>query len=498
MSRARVEELTAKLLDGEIGDAELAELDALVDGDPEARRVHVALLELEHGLWAELAPIDVSEATLRGLREREARVSDHVTAAVRARARGASGRAARAPSAAQAPAPRRRAIWWAVAAGAAAAASLVVAVAGRRGDRVATPAPTNAARAGAYATVTRAVGAEVVRRGAGDARAVTAGDALAPVALIRVGGGGAFAARLDDGAAIEAGPNAELALDGDVAAAAVERRLRLARGRLEASVPVQPDDRRVVFTTPHARATVLGTRLVLDVSAAGTRLDVVEGLVLLEGLRDRSAREVAAGQSALIAAEAPAPPRTALAPPDGRPASGEPVALFRWDFEGDARPAGFTHGELIAGGEPDRPCRSQCLMGTINPHAAMTYTVGYDKPGGPLLAFTDSTIIEFDYWVGPEAQRLALQLESRRFGKNYGVRLTDVVRQAWAHAVVRLADFRPYDDTLPRFQGGDLVDSLLIMGGRIGGQPLYLDNLAIREAPPGSVPEKSTASAPPR
>jgi hypothetical protein len=55
------------------------------------------------------------------------------------------------------------------------------------------------------------------------------------------------------------------------------------------------------FTTPNAQATVLGTRLSLEVGAASTRLEVEHGLVGISRRADRAMVEVAAGQFATVA-----------------------------------------------------------------------------------------------------------------------------------------------------------------------------------------------------
>lgn len=465
MTRERVEALTQRLLDGELGPEERVELERLIDRDPEALRRYLRLCELEHLLWAALGPVDVRDATVRQIAEREARVEASVAAAVRGL-----------------PAPRARPRWrrtvaWAL--GGAAVAAAVLLVAGRRGAPPVTPPPV-----AVFATVTRAVDA---RAGGPDGRprVVAAGDALTPPVALELGQHGSWAARLEDGATLALGPGARLHLEGDVRAAhrgdgsfTVERRFQLERGRLEAELPAQPAARRAVFATPHARATVLGTRFALTVDDAGTELEVREGLVLFQQLAGGAVREVAAGGSARAAAAAPLPPAPAAASPVASALSFE-EAVQRWDFDQGVRPPELVHGELDPG--PPRSQGGPCVVGTINPHAATTYTVGLYRRGGPLVTHTDRTVIEFDYWVGAGARRLKLQIESPRFGKNYGVTIPDIVTERWARASVRLADFRPYDPSLPRFEEGDELNALLIMGGRIGGLPLYVDNLVIGE-----------------
>ncbi len=83
----RVEELTTKLIDGELADDERQELGRLIEADAEARQVHVTLLRTETLLRAR-RPVDVSAAVMEKVR------------------------AQAAPKAARQQRPRRRWRWW--------------------------------------------------------------------------------------------------------------------------------------------------------------------------------------------------------------------------------------------------------------------------------------------------------------------------------------------------------------------------------------------------
>ncbi len=65
----RTEELTLKLLDGEITDEEFKELDLLVASDQEAAECHATLLEQEALLRGDKKGIEITEATLSRIRE---------------------------------------------------------------------------------------------------------------------------------------------------------------------------------------------------------------------------------------------------------------------------------------------------------------------------------------------------------------------------------------------------------------------------------------------
>ncbi len=64
----RIQELTLKLLDEDLSDEESAELEQLVSSNPEAARVHIALIEQEAALRGLRKGFDVTEATLERLK----------------------------------------------------------------------------------------------------------------------------------------------------------------------------------------------------------------------------------------------------------------------------------------------------------------------------------------------------------------------------------------------------------------------------------------------
>jgi len=80
------------------------------------------------------------------------------------------------------------------------------------------------------------------------------------------------------------------------------KRVSLSQGELTASVTPQTSDA-MVFTTPHAKATVLGTELRLSVRQNATRLDVQEGKVGLMRLSDGQSVMVATNGSGEASAE---------------------------------------------------------------------------------------------------------------------------------------------------------------------------------------------------
>jgi hypothetical protein len=105
----------------------------------------------------------------------------------------------------------------------------------------------------------------------------------------------------------------------------------LHRGRLSAVVAKQPEGRPFLVETPRARATVVGTKLAMLDDGTVTRLQVVEGEVLLERISDGKAIPVKAGRLGEVAPDRPL--RTYAT--GGTYVDG-PV-FFQDDFEGDLR-----------------------------------------------------------------------------------------------------------------------------------------------------------------
>ncbi len=74
----KIEELTLRFLDDELSQEEQAELDELVDSDPEAREVFLSLLEQEGALRGLTAGEDVTQATLERIHEQLASRTEEV------------------------------------------------------------------------------------------------------------------------------------------------------------------------------------------------------------------------------------------------------------------------------------------------------------------------------------------------------------------------------------------------------------------------------------
>jgi hypothetical protein len=105
------------------------------------------------------------------------------------------------------------------------------------------------------------------------------------------------------------------------------KRLHLEKGILDASVAPQPPDKRMIVTTPHAKAEVRGTRFSLRVDGRLTRIEVFEGLVRFTNIFTGVFADVSAGHYAVA----------------GRDLEPEAVALDR----GAGVPERYVEGPVI-------------------------------------------------------------------------------------------------------------------------------------------------------
>lgn len=140
----------------------------------------------------------------------------------------------------------------------------------------------------------------------GTRSAAKTGMELRPGQEIQTGPKSSFAAiKVTDGSRVELSSASALEIVGDLSVE-TGRTLRVTRGLASAQVAKQPAARPMIFRTPNAEAKVLGTQLLLDVTADATRLEVREGRVRLTRSEDGAGVDVPAGSFA-VAAKGPAP-----------------------------------------------------------------------------------------------------------------------------------------------------------------------------------------------
>lgn len=290
----RTAELTLRLLDGTLDEAESAELSALVAGDPVAEAEHLALLELEAELRGLRTGFDLADATLAKV---EAAQAEQTASAVMSTiAKGP------APAWTAQTAPRRRRVWAPLAALAACAAALFVAFGLDKPrlpigpDNGNTPEPT------AYAKLARKSGSVEVLAPSGEPIPTDEGGDLPAGFTIHTKGDDSMAVveLLHEKARFEIESDSVVRFAGAPEDAG-KPQLFLAAGQLTAAVNPRPDDRPFVIGTPMAEVFARGATFVVSSAAPdSTRVDTKHGKV--EMVRPAAPKPVAipAGRAVVV------------------------------------------------------------------------------------------------------------------------------------------------------------------------------------------------------
>ncbi len=461
----RVEELTLRAVDGDLSDEETRELRDLVDADGEARQVHLSMLKVEGGLRSSLRKPGLTARVMeRVLRKRKVRIVRGVMSQLR-------------PRQAQ---QRRPAVYYAYA-----AAATILLVAGgtlltRRATTDTAPVP-----AAPFASVAGSRGDVTVTRGQ-QRQPASAGFALSPGDRIEVAAGATAIIAYVGATRFLLGSETNLTLGGS------EQVVHLDRGSVDAEVELRSAAEPLVFVTPHARAIVVGTRFTLAVTHATTRLDVAEGRVIFIRLGDGSTVEVGATQHAL--SDVPPPTATlAATPPRNDP---DVRTILAFDFEDGEAAAQIVEGVLVPG--PPRPDNRFALLGQADPHGGTRNSVKVHSLDPALFRYAGTQVISFDYWVDPDAKGILLQAWTPERDENLSYYVKKVARESWGYAEVRMADMVPQKNPARPMEEGAPMANIRVVGGRIVGKPLYVDNLKVVQYRPGAVlPTSSPGGYPP-
>jgi len=304
---SRPEELTLKLIDGIISDQEHEELERLLKDDPEARKVHAALFDVEAALRSRREDFDVAAQTMDRVREAAAvqpstpideQTGDFPTPTIPADARG-------------------RRIRRVLAALSTAVCLLVAVGAGvyyLLPDRMPqTPVDAIVAQASEGMTLSRE----------GRQLEVTADMNLQVGDTVVVTDVAVATVRYADETSITLRRNAKVEF---LAGRGTTKRLALHHGEMMAHVTRQAEAPSLEVSTPSVRITVLGTRFLLAATESESRLDVVQGRVRMERNEGGESVDVLQGQFAVAAPDKPLvakllPPRVAT----------DQIALYRFD-----------------------------------------------------------------------------------------------------------------------------------------------------------------------
>jgi ferric-dicitrate binding protein FerR (iron transport regulator) len=263
--------------------------------------------------------------------------------------------------------------------------------------------------------------------------------------------------------------------------------VRLGRGALKAAITQRVPPESIAFVTPHARATIVGTRFELSTTPTMTRLTVLEGQVRFERLADGAVSTVSAGRSAEAPARASAQSLAQALPSDGPVGTSTVMSL---DFEDGVLPPVVTDGQLVSG--PCKPGSKHCLIGTMLPNLTRCWSVKISKYPNALFYYSSRMVLGFDYLVSDEADKLDVDVNvggNKRL--NYLFTTSAIARGAWSRAEIRLSDLQSYPVRMP-LDDGDPIRIILICAGRGLGKPVYVDNVKVLEYAPQSFPASST------
>jgi hypothetical protein len=481
----RLDALTLAAVDGAFTSAEAAELAELV-GDPASRTRHLRLLQIEAALRGERRAPGVEEAAMEAIREgRRERVVAGVLRAI-------DGRAAPAR-----PAVRRVARSGLFLGAALVAALAVVAIFVSR--RRAAPAELTAAGALARVQAPEGIGrapvleaSGTVARRAGRVRALSPGLEVVPGESIATGGRGAAVLDLGSGGRIHLGASTTLTLmDPDraqdrsghrearvvhVAAGVVRAALAPGVEAIAAAPSVGPraaGDGPLALLTPHARATAIGATFTVEVTGARTALAVQQGRVRFERHRGAAASDVRAGQQALAEADG-----QVLAASSSEDAVVAPAVVLSFDFEDGELPALLRQGAIVSG--PCPPGSRYCAIGMLDPWDIGNQVVALS--GGAAVAyFSSGLLLSFDFWAGPETERVRVQAWNPDRWQNHSAFIDNRTPGTWTHAEVRMPDVR--GERGRAWQEGDRIENVRLHGGRAGRGPFYVDNLRLVDRP---------------
>jgi len=182
--------------------------------------------------------------------------------------------------------------------------------------------------------------------------------------------------KLDDGSRIELRPETRLER---IQGTGEQKSLTLSQGTMVATIAKQSPPRSIVFLTPHAELTVLGTRFLLEVSTDATRLDLEEGRIRNRRLSDGKVLEVLANHSVTTARSGPLVAR--------------PLPTVR-SFQDGVSPApdySGTRDTSIASGAPTTASGTQDLLRL------------YRQPGGDLQ---NTVLLKWDISSIPARSRV--------------------------------------------------------------------------------------------
>ena len=299
----RSAELTAKLLDGTLTDAEWVELDALISSDPRAESEYLSLLEVEAELRGLLSGFDLTDRTLAAVRAEQTERTVFSVMEEIAQAPAPEWAVAARVIPLPARASRRR---WLIGGALLACAAAILIGLWLGGQTVDIPVPDPGERVvpAAFARLSRKAGAVELLTLSGDPIPIEEGSDLPAGFTLRTGDESlAVVELLHDKTRVEIEPDSVVRFAGDAPADAGKPRLFLAAGQLTAAVTQRPDDRPLVVGTSVTEVRARGGTFVVSSAAPDTaRVDIKQGRVELVRAAAPKPVPVGAGGAAVFLA----------------------------------------------------------------------------------------------------------------------------------------------------------------------------------------------------
>lgn len=283
-----IAELTAKLLDGTLSEAELTELESLIANDPVAEAEHISLLELEVELRGLRTELDLANGTIAKVEAEKAQrtaeaVLDQITQAPppawapRAPERGSAEPAPAQPGAQS----RSRRLWAGLVLAACAAAVLIALLLNGQSSQL-PPNDDNIPAPAAFAKLAHKAGSVELLTPSGDTiPAIEGGDLPAGFTVRTVGDDSmAVVELLNEQMRVEIEPDSIVRFAGGTAYTVGKPRVFLAAGQLTAAVPQRPDDQPMIVGTSMAEVfTREGTFVLSTAAPDSVRVDIKHGKV---------------------------------------------------------------------------------------------------------------------------------------------------------------------------------------------------------------------------
>lgn len=154
--------------------------------------------------------------------------------------------------------------------------------------------------------------------------------------------------------------------------------------------------------------------------------------------------------------------------------------LYQWDVEDSDDPKNLWHGQVVDG--PFHEGSNKAILGafSLSPWAGLEYTVGFhDTQNALMFPYVETFGIGFDYWVGKGESNITVQVRNRTQKCSYAIKLPIKVTEEWVSVTVRMSELHPVIKRCIHSDPGDAMNDLLIMGGRLGGAPIYVDNVVM-------------------